>query len=192
MSGPPPGPPIPPELAGHQAELLRLATFLVPPWLAPLLGPDDLVQQTLLEGWKDRDRLARLDGAGVTAYLRQVLRNNAVDAIRKHAPARGDVSPDVLAYSSVRLAERLAAEQTSPSGRAERAESFARLAAALTGLPDAQRVAVEMRYLRGLRVAEIAHLLDRSVGAVSLLLHRALASLRYTLSEPNSTPGDAR
>ena len=179
-------PDLPPDLVEHQPALLRFAAERFPAWLQGRLCPDDLVQQTLLEACRAPARLAGMAAPEVLAYLRQAVRNNLIDAIRKHAPQRADVSPGVLAESSVRLAEWFVADHTSPSVRAERVEWFARLSAAVTELPAAQRVAVEMRYLRGLGVGEIARELNRSVGAVSLLLHRALAALRAVLSEPNA------
>lgn len=50
-------------------------------------------------------------------------------------------------------------------------------------LPPAQREAVSLRYFGGLRVVEIACVLGRSEGAVSLLIHRAFATLRDQYSQ---------
>ena len=58
------------------------------------------------------------------------------------------------------------------------------MADALAALPDAQRVAVEMRYLRQCKVKEIAEALGRSEGAVAQLLVRAMDALRHVLREP--------
>ena len=184
MSEPPAELPPPPDLTRHEPDLLRWATCQVPPWLRPHLDPADLVQTTLLDAWRGCARLAGRPDHEVRGYLLRALANNLIDAVRKFAPARGDVSPDALAQSSMRMAEWVAADHTSPSERADRNERFAHLAVALTGLPDSQRLAVEMRYLLGMKVAEIALALSRSEGAVSLLLHRALAALRGTLAEP--------
>jgi len=59
-----------------------------------------------------------------------------------------------------------------------RAEQGQLLHARVLRLPPAQRDAVCLRYFGGLRVAEIAAVLGRSEGAVSLLIHRAFATLR--------------
>ena len=107
------------------------------------------------------------------------LSNNLIDAARKHGRSR----TDTLAQSSVRLADWLAADHTSPSERAERNERFERLAHALAGLPDAQRIAVEMRYLQKLKVSEMAALMNRNENAVSQLIHRAVTALRGVLDE---------
>jgi len=115
-----------------------------------------------------------------------MLTNNAIDAARKFDRTRDDVSPDAAAESSRRLVDWLAAADTSPSDRAARTERYDRLSAGLARLPDAQRIAVEWRYLHGAKVAEIARLLDRSESAVTALLHRAVIALRTDLG-----PADA-
>lgn len=52
------------------------------------------------------------------------------------------------------------------------------------GLPSAQRTAVILRLERDLPIADIAVTLNRSEGAVRVLLHRALTTLRARLSVP--------
>jgi RNA polymerase sigma-70 factor, ECF subfamily len=161
--------------------LLLWAETQTPAWVRAKVDPADLVQQTLVEGLRAGDRLAGKPDPEVLAYLRRTLTNNAIDAARKYARTRQDVSPDAAAESSRRLADWLAADDTSPSDRAARNERYARLAAGLARLPDAQRIAVEWRYLHGAKVAEIARLLGKSDGAVMALLHRAVLSLRGLL-----------
>ncbi|MCA1668822.1 MAG: RNA polymerase sigma factor [Thermomicrobia bacterium] len=52
------------------------------------------------------------------------------------------------------------------------------LHARIRALPANQREALTLRYFGALPIAEIAVLLDRSDGAVKLLIHRALTTLR--------------
>jgi len=165
----------------HRAVLLQWAVTRMPDWLSAKLDPDDLVQQTLLEGIKAGERLAGKPDHEVLAYLRRALINNLIDAARKFAPARGELSSNGMGESSCMLGDWLAAPDTSPSERFARSERYARLADSLTRLPDAQRVAVEMRYLQGAKVAEIALFLDRTEGAVAALLHRSVTALKADL-----------
>lgn len=149
--------PEPPNLEAHRAELLHVAHWLVPPRLRHRLDPEDLVHQTFVEVLRHPDRLNGKAAAEVFRYLREALRNNALDELRRRDPC-AEVPPQELVDSSINLAAWVAADQSSPSRQVERAEMIARLAQAVTLLPDAQRVAIEMRYSRGLRVAEIARL----------------------------------
>lgn len=168
------------ELAGRLLPALtRWAECQTPAWLRAKLDPADLVQQTLLEARPP----AGLPEHQLLAFLRRALSNNLIDAARQFACSQADVPLDVLAASSLRLADWLADDGTSPSERAARDERFALVAAALAQLPDAQRIAVEMRYLRQCKVKEIAETQGRSEGAVALLLSRAMEALRHVLRE---------
>lgn len=169
-----------PDLVCHEAALLQWATYQLPTWVRGKLDPADLVQETLLEAMAV-DKLVGKPEHEVLAYLRRALAHNLIDAVRKFAPSKANLLP---AESSIRLADFLAADHTSPSERADRNDRFAKLAVALAELPDAQRVAVQMRYLQGMKVTDIAAALDRTVGAVSLLLHRAVSTLKLELTEP--------
>lgn len=162
----------------HRPALLQWAETQTPAWVRSKIDPTDLVQQTLLEALKGEDKFAGRPDHEVLAYLRRAITNNLIDAARKFARNRTDVSAETIAASSARLADWLAADQTSPSERAQRNERFEQLAAGLARLPDDQRLAIEMRYLQAATVGEIARVLERSEGAVSALLHRAVLALR--------------
>jgi RNA polymerase sigma-70 factor, ECF subfamily len=164
-------------------QLLVWAETQTPVWVRAKLDPADLVQQTMLEGLRSADRLNGKSDREVLAYLRRMLSNNAIDAARKYARNKDDISPDAAAESSRRLVDWLAANDTSPSDRAARNERYDRLALGLGRLPDAQRIAVEWKYLHGAKIVEIARLLDRSEGAVMALLNRAVAALREDLEK---------
>jgi RNA polymerase sigma factor (sigma-70 family) len=71
----------------------------------------------------------------------------------------------------------------SPRQRAERNEEVLRLAEALDRLPEAQRQALELHYLRGWSLAEVAEHLGRGKSAVAGLLHRGLDRLRGYLQQ---------
>lgn len=178
--------PDPHDFTRHLPALLLWATYQLPGWARGKLDPSDLVQQTLLEAFVAVDKLAGRPDHEVLAYLRRALSNNLIDMVRKYARTRGELTPDLAGESSIRLADWLAADQSSPSERAARNEKFEKLASALLELPDDQRAAVEMRYLQGMKVKDIAVVLARSDGAVSLLLHRAVTSLRGVLGDLES------
>jgi RNA polymerase sigma-70 factor (ECF subfamily) len=80
--------------------------------------------------------------------------------------------------SASRLQAWLAAEQSSPSQKAERNEEAVRLAQALATLPEMQREVVVLRHCQGWSLADISRHLGRSPAAVAGLLHRGLEQLR--------------
>jgi len=61
-------------------------------------------------------------------------------------------------------------------------EGVSEATAALAGLPEAQRLAVVLRYVDDLSVPEVAELIGRSVHATESLLARARSTLRTALA----------
>jgi RNA polymerase sigma-70 factor (ECF subfamily) len=179
-------------LESFRSYLSLLARVQLDHRLRAQLDPDDLVQQTLTRALEKRDRFRGSDDAQRAAWLRTLLSHTLIDAVRKCTRAGGVVRSleAAIEQSSARLEAALAADQTSPSGRAERQEGFLRLADALAALPEDQRQAVELKHLQGLALVEVAGRLGRTVPAVAGLLHRALRALRQELGETGK--GDDR
>ena len=122
------------------------------------------------------------------AWLRQILARNLAMAVRDFSRGKRDVAREqpleaALAQSSSRLEAWLAAEQSSPSERAEHNEQVLRLAAAMEALPEAQRAAVVLHYWQGWSLPEVGRHLGRSPAAVAGLVQRGLKALRETLKE---------
>jgi RNA polymerase sigma-70 factor (ECF subfamily) len=182
-----------PHLEAFRNYLELLARVRLYPSLRGKLDPADLVQQTLLRAVEARDRF-RGDAARRAVWLRTILARVMIDAVRKYGrPGGGERERSLeaaLEHSSARLEAFLAADQTSPSGRAERNERLIRLADALARLPEDQRRAVELRHLQGLSLVETAMRMERSVDAVVGLIHRGLRALRRDLEELRGETGD--
>jgi RNA polymerase sigma-70 factor (ECF subfamily) len=147
-----------------------------------------VVQQTLLEAHQARAQLEPLSPPQQAAWLRRALANNLKDEIRKLATARREVARQrsleaALNESSARLEAWLAAEHSSPVEQAERNEQLLLMSAALGDLPEDQRRAVEMHYLQGQPLADVAAALGRSKNAVGTLLFRGLTRLRKQLAK---------
>jgi len=165
--------------------LLLLTRLQLDPRLRAKVDPSGVVQQTLMEA--HQAAAAPHSDGEMAAWLRRLLANNLGDEVRKaHADkrdARREQSLEAaLADSAARLGAVLAG-QSSPSQRAVRNEDLLRLAEALEALPDAQREAVELHYLRGWPLADVAEHLGRSKSAVAGLLHRGLDKLRDWLQD---------
>jgi RNA polymerase sigma-70 factor (ECF subfamily) len=170
--------------------LLMLARLRLNTWLQGKLSASDVVQETLLRAEQHKEQF-RGDGTALAAYLRKILANTLADKVREFACDKRDIAlerslQDALDRSSVHLEKWLAAEQSSPSEKAERQELLLRLAEALASLPEEERVALEMHYLQvpAVPLAEIAtHLGRPSARAVAGLVARGLERLRKRLHD---------
>ncbi len=150
------------------------------------LDPSDLVQQTLLEAYRERHQFRGQGDAGWGAWLRAILARNVADAIRAQGRQKRDITRERsleadFEASSARLGAWLAAEQSTPSAQAVRHEQAVLVANALARLPGSQREALVLHYWQGYSLAEIAAHLDRSTDAVAGLLKRGLKHLRTQL-----------
>ena len=168
--------------------LLLLARARLDQRLQGKLDASDVVQQTLLEAHRDLPQFRGRTAGEQAAWLRQMLARNLANAARDLGRAKRDVHRErslqaALDDSASRLEAWLAAEQSSPSQRADRHERAIRLAEALDGLPEAQREAIILRHWQGLSLAAIAAQLDCTPAAVTGLLHRGLKKLRTHLAE---------
>jgi RNA polymerase sigma-70 factor, ECF subfamily len=152
------------------------------PRLSGKVDPSDVVQETLLRAHKNRKQFRGKAEDELAAWLRQILANHLAELIGNFSRQSRDIALErsleaALEESSGRLEAWLTSDQSSPSNRVIRQEQMLRLAAALPGLPADQRKALELRYLQGLSLAEIAAQMNRSDMAVTKLLLRGLDKL---------------
>jgi RNA polymerase sigma-70 factor, ECF subfamily len=183
-----------PALQRDRDYLAFLTRFLLGPGLRGRVDLSGVVQETLLEVHRAAAALDGLPEADRLAWLRLALKRNLVDQVRRLGAARRDAGrevalADVLERSSAQLERFLAVDQPSPADIASKNEQVLRLAEALAQLPDDQRTAVELRYLHGRSVTEVAQALQRGPGAAAAILVRGLRRLRKLLSAGNSESG---
>jgi RNA polymerase sigma-70 factor (ECF subfamily) len=172
--------------------LRLLAQLNGTPRLAAKLDASDLVQQTLLQAYQCRAQYRGQTDEEFRAWLRQILTRNLLHAARNFGRAKRDVAQEqsleaAMEGSSVRVENWLAAEQSSPSVKAQRHEQEARLTEALAALNEEQRQSVILHYWHDWSVAAIAEALERSPAAVAGLLKRGLQQLRRHLKDGNES-----
>ncbi len=154
--------------------------------LRPILDPSDVVQETLLEAYRDRERFTRGGDAEVAGWLRRILSNNLADLVKAHGRAKRDVGrqrslDDAIEKSSLRLEKWLAASESSPSRKAIRHEEVLRLAAALYTLPEDEREVLMLRHLHELTMRELCARTGRSTAEAARLIQKGLLGLRKAM-----------
>lgn len=150
------------------------------------LDGSDLVQDVLLQAHVSRAQFRGTTAAELAAWLRRILANKLADAERRYGRKKRDAALEVsfretIEDSASRMVLLPAAEQTSPSGYVARREHGVLLAAALESLPEDQRTAVELHYVGGNTLAELAEYMQRTKPSVAGLLRRGLKALRDNL-----------
>jgi len=180
--------PDPALLERYRDYLALLARLHLQPRLRSKFGASDIVQQTLLKAAQNLDQYRGGTEAELAAWLRRILTNILIDAAREFEGAKRDVGlerslEETLGQSSARLEALLQASPATPSEQVLRHEQLQQLSAALARLPGDQRLALEMHYLQGSTVAEVAENMSRTERSVAGLVRRGLQRLRELLAD---------
>jgi RNA polymerase sigma-70 factor (sigma-E family) len=151
-------------VANNAASLLRTAYLIT----GDLHEAEDVVQEALIKTAKRWHRVSRMDQPG--AYARRILVNTALDGATKRTRRRGELS-----------AELPAPEHTSHNGHADGITVRDELVQALATLAPRQRAVLVLRYFLDLPEAEVASVLDCSLGTVKSTASRGLARLEEAM-----------
>ncbi len=124
----------------------------------------------------EHDHLLSLPRGEQFAWLQGVAEHKLIDFYRRSARRPTIPLDDVV--EALESDERLSPEQV-----ALRHEAHTRLQVALQQLPTLQQEVVRLRFVHGLRCAEIGTLLGKREGTVRVLLLRAVRLLRARYEE---------
>lgn len=134
---------------------------------------EDVTERTFLAALRGLPEF-REQGSTFRAWLFRIAHNTLANAHRSRARRRTDPLP---------AGWERPAPDADPATLVARAEELRRVLAAIHELPDERRQVVLLRFVDGLSAREIGEVLDRSPGAVRVLLHRALRELAARLRE---------
>jgi len=169
---------------------LRLtARTLIGRGLQARLDPSDLVQETFLKAHREFSAFAGDGEPELVAWLRKILVRNLADQARRHQAGVRDVRrerslEEALDRSGLEVQRALAAHaSSSPSAVASRRERAVLLADAVARLPEDYREAFVLLALEHVPLDQVAARMNRSEGAVRMLLARAVERLHRLLEE---------
>lgn len=131
---------------------------------------DDLVQETLVEAWRDPPRDT---SRPLRPWLGTVLRN------RLRMRRRGELRREAREQQ----APAAGAEARAPDREHERLEVLRILLAELQGLPAEDQRIIVRRFFEGESAAAIGRALDMPAATIRSRIHRSLGRLRSTLDE---------
>jgi RNA polymerase sigma-70 factor (ECF subfamily) len=131
----------------------------------------DLVQRALVQGFKKLSSCRDTDRVG--AWLFRILANLAKDHVR--SPRRQDIRLDRL--------PDIPGGSEDPLVQTQLSEARNQLQTAMGRLTPEQREAFTLKHVEGRSYEEIAAVMDLSVAALKMRVHRARESLRGMLEE---------
>ena len=173
-------------LTTHHPRLRQWVEARMDATLRGKVGPDDILQEVYLDVARQIDRFDFRGAGSFLAWIRAILDHKLADARRAlHCRAR-DIDREVAgggagADSYWSILDQLCAESGTPSRAVRRQEALDALLSCLPQLGQSHRQVIQLRFLEGLSVGEVASRLGKTEAAVVALTRRALDSLRICM-----------
>ena len=142
----------------------------------------DIVQQTLVDAVRGLPEFRGQTEPEFTAWMMKLLERNLLMSVRTNTLGKRDIRLEQNwtdgSGSAVLFWQTFATSQSSPTSGMIRGEAGVQLSLALEKLPDDQRMAVEMRYIRQQTLKEISDEMGRTVGSVTGPIRRGVEARR--------------
>lgn len=174
-------------LATYHPRLRARAAARMDAALRARLGPEDILQEVYLQVFRQIGRFEERGPGSFLNWVYTILDHKLVDTQRaahrhvrdidREVAARGGAASD--SYWS--LLDQVFTDSGTPSHVFRRQEAYSALLTCIAGLSNAHRQVIQLRFLEGLSVAEVAARLDKSETAVVAVCQRALKALREAM-----------
>jgi len=138
----------------------------------------DAVQEVFLKMWGRRDQLDRINS--IEAFAMKVTKNHCLDRIK----AKRTVSIEMTKSLYIKENDGISAER-----QLELKDSAKFIEKLISGLPEQQRMIIQLRDIEGYEFEEIEEALDMSINTIRVNLSRARKRIRelYTNTINNGT-----
>lgn len=149
------------------------------------IEPEDILQQVYLEAFRALGQFSYQGRDSFLRWLYAILDRKLIDEHRAMRAERRDVRREVKPSAGganqttyVDLMARIMSSGMTPSRVVRKSEAVGVIDRCLAALPEHYREVIQMRFIEGLPVADVAKQLDRSIGSIHMICHRALRQLR--------------
>lgn len=175
------------ELLGvYRDYLLGIAVAKLDPRVRARCNPSDVVQETLMEAFRDFHQFRGGLEREFLAWIRQILSNNLARVVELHVltdkrDLRRERPIEQAVAGESKLERRdywLTAEGQSPSSVLQKKEQLATVLERINKLPAHYRDVLLLRHIEELSFDDVADRLGKSAGAVRMIWLRALEQLR--------------
>ncbi len=157
----------------------RYSSTLYALLLRILSNPEDaqeVLQETFVKAWTNAKMFDAARGSEV-AWLISIARSRGIDRLRSRK-IRGDRENDAGREISIHSAF---VESTTGADKAVQSQEGSAVRSALSELPEAQRVALELAYFEGMSQSEIAAKLGEPLGTIKTRMQLGMKKLRERL-----------
>jgi RNA polymerase sigma-70 factor (ECF subfamily) len=138
---------------------------------------EDVTQEAFLSVWRSEAGYDAARGS-VRSWLLGIVRNRAIDAVRRSSAAR---APRLDIGAAERLEEMPSADRT--DAEVERRDEAQSIRGALAQLPEEQSQVIGLAYFGGFSQSEIAAMLGTPLGTVKGRMRLGLEKVRSMLAE---------
>ena len=136
----------------------------------------EVLQETFVKAWTSAKMFDAVRGSEA-AWLISIARSRGIDRLRSRkirSDRENDAGREISIHSSF-------VESTTGADMAVRSQESSAVRSALSELPDAQRVALELAYFEGLSQSEIAAKLGEPLGTIKTRMQLGMKKLRERL-----------
>jgi len=173
-----------PESLAHPELLIQLyrpwlrsvVASRLPATLRGRMDASDLVQETLLQAYRDLDEFRGTTDGELRAWLLRLLEHQLIDAVRYHRRQRRDARREQPDGTSA-----IAADTRTASGVVQSREVHELFWKAMGELPEHYRTVILLRQQQDLTFEEIGRRMDRQADSVRMLWGRAVLALGAAL-----------
>jgi RNA polymerase sigma-70 factor (ECF subfamily) len=175
-------------LATHHSRLRARAEARMGASAKVRTGPDDVLQEVYLDVMRQMGGFKNRGPGSFLSWVHGILDHKLIDARRAAHYQVRDIDREVpvavgAADSYWNLLDQLYAESGTPSRAVRREEALGALMSCIADLSDTHRQVIQLRFLEGLSVDDVAAHMGKSEAAVVALTKRALQALRASMDQ---------
>ena len=139
------------------------------------VGSEEVTQDVFMSVWRRGATYTTKKGK-FTTWLFSIAHNRTIDELRKRRRDRSRLNDNIEDHYDLKSGD------ISPADAAVAQSEYAKIRAAMEGLPEEQKNVVELSYFKGLTQMEIAEKTGQPLGTVKTRMRLALKKLRKALS----------
>ena len=132
---------------------------------------EDVVQEVFIKVWEQRDQMDEIQN--IEAWCMQMTKNRAIDKRRLRSNQAENLEK---AYG-------LSSDGPNPGRQAELQDAVGQVKELMAGLPDSQKMAMQLRDIEGMSYQEICETLEMPLNQVKTNIFRARKNIRSKLMQ---------